>query len=72
MIDKNGDICVRVRIGGFCVKGGGHSYTYGEGEGADGCDGWPMTIVIHPEDLHLFPEWIQECYWWHKENGDAE
>jgi hypothetical protein len=53
---------IRVRIGGFCVKGGGHSYTYGEGDGADGCDGWPMFIEIDPEDLHLFPDWIQEHY----------
>ena len=51
---------VRVQIGGFCIKGGGHLWTYEEG--ADGCSGWDVFVEIDPEDLHLFPEWIQEHY----------
>lgn len=59
---------LRLRIGGFCIKGGGHSYTYGEGDGADGCDGWPMFIEVDAEDLHLFPDWIQDIYRWEEAN----
>lgn len=51
---------VRVKIGGFCVKGDGHIWTYDEG--ADGCSGWDVSIEIDPEDVHLFPEWVQRAY----------
>jgi hypothetical protein len=51
---------VRVEIGGFCLKGGCHIWTYEEG--SDGCSGWPVYIEIDPEDVHLFPEWVQTHY----------
>jgi hypothetical protein len=51
---------VRVQIGGYCIKGGGHIWTYEEGP--DGCSGWPLFIVVDPEDVHLFPAWVQMSY----------
>lgn len=53
---------VRVQIGGFCIKGEGHIWTYDEG--SDGCSGWEMYIDIAPEDIHLFPEWVRRLYAW--------
>lgn len=51
---------VRVWVGGICIKGGGHVWTHEEG--ADGCSGWKLFAEIDPEDVHLFPEWVQQCY----------
>lgn len=56
---------VPVKIGGFCIKGGGHLWTYDpDTDGADGCSGWDVIVEIDPEDVHLFPDWVQEAYRW--------
>lgn len=52
---------MRLQIGGFCIKGGGHIWTYEEG--ADGCSGWDLFIEVEPDDVHLFPTWIQDLYY---------
>ena len=57
----------RVHIGGFCIKGGGHVWTYEDGP--DGCSGWPIFIEIDAEDLHLFPDWVQDCYRSYAQDG---
>ncbi len=61
---------IKVPIGGFCIKGGGHFWNYEDG--ADGCSGWGAYIEIEPEDIHLFPEWVQEQYWWAKEHPEFD
>lgn len=49
------------KVGVYCLRGGGHWACYDDPEAAMcGTKGPDVYIDVDEEDIHLYPEWLQE------------
>lgn len=62
-----------IKVGVYCLRGGGHWACYDEEDAAAcGTKGPDVFIDVDMEDYSMYPEWLQRCIDYELEDALAE